>query len=396
VAPLVATVRVKARRRVGPDGRSTRTPTVRRIKPAITPVSRRTPAPGAAAVARPGTPGASRAAVTASGSASLDLLGGRPVDLQVDLGRGLVLGTPLMAAAGAFGYGVEVADLVDLPRLGAIVTRGTSLKPRSGQPAPRTAEIPAGLLLGIGVQNPGLDLVLERYATTWAGWPVPVILNLCVESAAELAEALRRLEGAAGIAGIELNLSCPNAARGGTSFGLDADAAGSLVAAARRATDLPVIAKLTAAATDVRAIARAVEDAGADVISAINTLPGLALAADRRGPALGSRYGGIAGPALRPVALRVVWEIAQVVDVPVIGIGGVAALDDVLDLLAAGASAVGVGTAALADPMLPVSLAEELADACRARGIERVSALVGTALPARAAPPSIRGAEYGR
>ena len=373
-----------------------RTPTVRRIKPAITAVTRRTPAPSPQAI--PGS-GAPRGAVPASagpGSASLDLLGGRPVALEVDLGRGLVLATPLLAAAGAFGYGVEVADLVDLPRLGAIVTRGTSLKPRSGQPAPRTAEVPAGLLLGIGVQSPGLDAVLERYATTWVRWPVPVILNLCVESAAELGEALRRIEGSTGIAAIELNLSCPNVTRGGTSFGLDADAAGSLVAAARRATDLPIIAKLTAAATDVRAIARAVEDAGADVISAINTLPGLAIAADRRGPALGSRYGGIAGPALRPVALRVVWEIAQVVDVPIIGIGGVTTLDDVLDLLAAGASAVGVGSAALADPMLPVRLADELADACRARGVDRVSALVGTALPARPAPGSTRGAEYGR
>jgi len=331
-----------------------------------------------------------------TGGPALDALGGRPVDLAVDLGRGLVLANPLLAAAGAFGYGVEVADLVDLPRLGALVTRGTTLKPRSGRPAPRTADVPAGILLGIGLQNPGIDAVIERYATTWARWTVPVILNLCLESASEAGEVLRRLEGAPGIAAIELNLSCPNVGRGGTAFGLDADTAGSLVAAVRRATDLPVIAKLTAAAAGVRAVARAVEDAGADAISAINTLPGLAIAVDRRGPALGSLYGGIAGPALKPVALRVVWEIAQVVDVPIIGIGGVTTLDDVLDLLAAGASAVGVGVAALADPMLPVRLADELADACRGRGIGRVAELVGTAVPRRAATPSTRGAEYGR
>ena len=381
---------MKARRRVGPDGRSTRTPTVRRIKPAIVAVSRRTPAPGRP-VAAASTPHAVQ-----PGSPALDALGGHPVDLAVDLGRGLVIANPLLAAAGPFGYGVEVADLVDLARLGAMVTRSTTLKARFGRPAPRTADLPAGILLGIGLQNPGIDSVLERYATTWARWPVPVILSICVESAAEAGEVLRRLEGTAGVAGIELNLSGPGPARGGTAFGLDADAAGSLVAAARRATDLPLIAKLTAAAGDIRVVARAVEDAGADAISAINTLPGLAISADRRGPALGSGYGGIAGPALKPVALRVVWEIAQVVDIPIIGIGGVTVLDDVLDLLAAGASAVGVGSAALADPMLPVRLADELADACRARGVARVADLVGTALPARTAPPSTRGAEYGR
>jgi dihydroorotate dehydrogenase (NAD+) catalytic subunit len=168
------------------------------------------------------------------------------------------------------------------------------------------------------------------------------------------------------------------------------------VAAVRRATDLPIIAKLTAAAGDVRAVARAVEDAGADAISAINTLPGLALHADRTAPALASGYGGICGPTLRPIALRVVFEVAQAVDIPVIGVGGVVTVDDALDLLAAGASAVGVGAAALADPMLPVRLADELADACRARGLEHVGGLVGTALPQKPSPPSTRGAEYAR
>ena len=183
--------------------------------------------------------------------------------------------------------------------------------------------------------------------------------------------------------------------RAGASGWTRCSASGA-VAAVRRATELPVIAKLTAAAGDVRAVARAAEEAGADAISAINTLPGLAVAADRRAPALGSTYGGVCGPALKPVALRVVYEVAQAVDIPVIGIGGVATLDDVLDLLAVGAVAVGVGVAALADPMLPVRLADELADACRARGLDDVAALVGTALPARPGPPSTRGAEYAR
>lgn len=363
------------------------TPTVRRVRPSSSAFPPRVRLPKPAIAASPAPPAAAPA---------LDALGGRPVDLEVDLGRGLVLANPVLAASGPFGYGVEVADLVDLARLGAIVTRGTSLKPRSGHPAPRLAEVPAGLLIGIGPQNPGLETVLDRYAGIWARWPVLVILNLCAESAADAGEAVRRLEGVPGVAGIELNLSCPNVGRGGTMFGLDPDAAASLVAAVRRGTDLPVIAKLTAAAVDVRAVARAVEDAGADAISAINTLPGFLPAADRRGPALGSDYGGICGPALKPIALRVVWEVAQVVDVPVIGIGGVATLDDVLDMLAAGACAVGVGVAALADPMLPVRLADELADACRERGVPAVRDLVGTALPARTAPPSTRGAEYAR
>ena len=259
----------------------------------------------------------------------------------MDLGRGLVLANPVLAASGPYGYGVEVAELVDLPRLGGLVTRGTSLKPRGGQAAPRTAEVPAGLLVGVGLQHAGLEQVLERYAGTWARWPVPVIVNLCGESASELGDAARLLDGVPGVAGVEVNLSCGGGAR---VFGLDASAAASAIGAVRRATELPVIAKLTAAAGDVRAVAKAVEDAGADAISAINTLPGLAVAADRSGPALGSVYGGISGPALKPVALRVVFEVAQAVDVPVIGIGGVATIDDVLDLLAVGAVAVGVAS----------------------------------------------------
>ena len=398
---------MKARRK-GVAANSKRTPTVRRITPAIRPVARPlAPGPNLAgpdassSAARPIAP-PPRALATRGSSAhtppepALDALGGRPVDLAVDLGRGLVLPNPVIAASGPFGYGVEVADLADLPRLGGIVTRSTSLKPRAGHPGPRMAEVPAGLLLGMGPQNPGLDAVLERYAEAWARWPVPVIVSLCADSAGELGEAVRRLEGVPGVAGLEINLSCGGGGRGGGVPGLDPDGAASYIAAARRGTDLPLIAKLTAAAGDVRAVARAVEDAGADAISAINTLPGFLPSADRRGPALGSDYGGICGPALRPIALRVVWEVAQVVDVPVIGIGGVATVDDVLDFLAVGACAVGVGVAALADSMLPVRLADELADACRARGMVSTADLVGTALPARAAVPSTRGAEYAR
>jgi dihydroorotate dehydrogenase (NAD+) catalytic subunit len=333
------------------------------------------------------------AAVEARGPA-VDPLGGRPVSLAVDLGRGLELETPILAAAGTFGYGAEYAELVDLDRGGAVVTRSVTRKPRTGNAPPRIAETPGGLLNGIGIQNPGIDAVLERYEETWRTWRVPVILNVAGGSVEDYVDVVRRIEGASGVAGVELNLACPNAARGGTLFALDVEAAASLVTAVRRATELPVIVKLSPAASDVRSIARAVEDAGADAISAVNTLPGLAVAADRAGLRLGSGYGGVSGPALRPIALRVVYEVAQGVDIPVIGIGGIGTLDDVLDFLAVGASAVAVGTAVLADPMVVVRLADELADACRERGMASVDLLVGTALPKRPANPSSRGAEY--
>ncbi|HYO42341.1 MAG TPA: dihydroorotate dehydrogenase, partial [Candidatus Limnocylindrales bacterium] len=334
---------MKPKRRAVPGIAQRRSPTVRVVKPAIRPVSRPSGTaapsggPGAGGRGSAGRPpaGASTRIELAASEPSLDALGGRPVALEVDLGGGLVLANPVIVASGPFGYGVEMADLVDIERLGGIVTRGTSLKARGGHPAPRMAEIPAGLLLGVGLQNPGIDAVLDRYGTAWARWPIPVILNLCGESTSELAEGARRLEGAPGVAAIELNLSCPNGPRG-NAFGLDPQTASNAVAAVRRACDLPLIAKLTASAPDVRAVARACEDAGADAISAINTLPGLAVAADRRGPALGSGYGGISGPALRPIALRVVYEVAQAVTVPVIGIGGIATLEDVLDMLAVG------------------------------------------------------------
>jgi dihydroorotate dehydrogenase (NAD+) catalytic subunit len=367
---------VKARKRVvtTPGVRRSgtkRTPTVRRIKPAIEPVVRARAAP--AAVASPAEH--TRASVTES------------VDLSVDLGRGLVLPNAIVAASGTFGYGVEHGEAVDVARLGGICTRGTTLKARNGNPPPRIGEAPAGLLNAVGLHNPGIDTVLDRYAATWARWPVPVVLNLCGESVGEYVELVRRLEGAPGVAGVELNLSCPNGPRGGTLFGLDPELAGSLASAVRRATDLPVIAKLTPNAPDPRAIAVAVEDAGADAISAVNTLTAVGLR-------LGIPYAGLSGPALKPVALRVVFEIAQAVEVPIIGIGGVTSLEDVIDLLAVGASAVGVGTASFADPSLGVRLVDVLAAECRSRGLTSHRALIGTALPRRPATPSSRGAEY--
>ena len=316
------------------------------------------------------------------------------VDLTVDLGRGLVLRNPLMVASGTFGYGVEYGDVVDVQGLGAICSKGTTLRSRVGNPPPRVTETPAGMLNSIGLQNPGVDAVMDKYATTWSRWSVPVIVNVAGESVEDYVEVARRLDGEPGVSGIELNISCPNVGAGGLQFALDAGAAGEVTAAVREVTDLPLMVKLSPAATDVRGIAKRVADAGADALSAVNTLPGMALDRARRRPLLGNVYGGLSGPALKPVALRVVYEVAQTVKIPIVAIGGVGSLDDVLDFLYAGAVAVQVGTAVFADPVLPLRLVDELADWCAEHGHASHRDIVGVALPSRREKPSVKGVEY--
>jgi dihydroorotate dehydrogenase (NAD+) catalytic subunit len=330
-------------------------------------------------------------------SAAVELAGTMAVDLSVDLAPsrgGLRLANPILVASGTFGYGVEYGDVVEVDRLGAICCKGTTLRPRIGNPPPRVTETPAGMLNSIGLQNPGVDAVIEKYASTWAGWRVPVIVNVAGESIADYVEVAKRLDGVPGVAGIELNISCPNVGKGGLQFAIDVDAASSVTAAVRRATDLPLLVKLSPNVADIRPIARAIAEAGADALTAINTLSGMALAPDRSRPFLGNTYGGLSGPAIKPVALRIVYEVAQTVDIPVVAIGGVTELGDVLDYLAAGAVAVQVGTAIFADPTLPVRLVDELAAECRRRGLGSYRPLVGTALPRRAGAPSAKGVEY--
>ena len=304
------------------------------------------------------------------------------------------LRNPLLVASGTFGYGVEYGDVVDVNRLGAICSKGTTLRPRVGNPPPRVTETPAGMLNSIGLQNPGVDAVLEKYADRWSGWDVPVIVNVAGESVEDYTEVARRLDGHPGVAGIELNISCPNVGAGGLQFALDAGAAAEVTASVRAATDLPLMVKLSPAATDVRGVARAIADAGADSISAINTLPGMALDRHRRRPLLGNVFGGLSGPALKPVALRVVYEVAQVVKIPIVAIGGVGSLDDVIDFLMCGASAVQVGTAVFADPVLPIKLVDELAAWCTENGYASHRDVVGAALPERRSKPSMKGGEY--
>jgi dihydroorotate dehydrogenase (NAD+) catalytic subunit len=387
---------VKAKRRVVTSatgerpGLAKRRPTVRRIKPAIVPARRRP-----ASEADLSTNGRSNGRTLTVPAAATETSGlAAPIDLAVDLGRGLRLENPILVASGTFGYGIEYGDVVEIQRLGAICCKGTTLRPRIGNPTPRVTETPGGMLNSIGLQNPGVDAVLQKYAGTWSGWRVPVIVNVAGESIADFTEVARRLDGVPGVAGIELNISCPNVGKGGIQFAIDAEAAGAVTAAVRRVTDLPLLVKLSPNVADVRPIARAIADAGADALTAINTLSGIAVAPARDRPLLGNTYGGLSGPAIKPVALRVVYEVSQVVDIPVIAIGGVTELADVLDFLAVGAVAVQVGTAIFADPTLPVRLVAELAAECRRRNLTSYAPLIGTALAKRAAPPSSKGVEY--
>jgi dihydroorotate dehydrogenase (NAD+) catalytic subunit len=303
-----------------------------------------------------------------------------------------------MVASGTFGYGIEYGDVVDVDRLGAICCKGTTLRPRIGNRPPRVTETPAGMLNSIGLQNPGVDGVIDKYAPLWAKWQVPVIVNVAGESIEDYVGVARKLDGVPGVAGIELNISCPNVGKGGLQFAVDADAAEAVTAAVRAETELPLMVKLSPNVADVRAIARAVERGGADSISAINTLSGIAVDLHGKRPLLGNVYGGVSGPAIKPIALRVVYEVAQTVGIPVVGIGGIGSLEDALEFLFVGAAAVQVGTAIFADPTVPSRIVDGLYDYCAEHGHASLADVVGQALPAagrpRAVPPSVKGVEY--
>ena len=311
------------------------------------------------------------------------------IDLQVDLAphnpRELVLRNPVIAASGCFGYGVEYAGLIDTQRLGAIVSKGVTYRSRKGARMPRLAETPAGLLNAIGLQNPGIKGVIAKYPPIWARWDVPVIVNLAGDTVGEFAEMAAMLDEVHGVAGVELNVSCPNVEAGGMFFGCDPGLAAEVTAAVRAATTLRVIVKLTPNVTDVAAVARAVGDAGADALSLINTLLGLAIDVRRRRPVLGNVTGGLSGPAVKPVALRMVYQVAAAVDVPIIGLGGITGLDDALEFLMAGASAVQVGTATFADPGTMTRIVDDLAAWLAREGLTSVRGIVGVANAGRGA-----------
>ena len=308
------------------------------------------------------------------------------VDLRVDLGRGLRLRSPLMVASGTFGYGFDSAQ-VDRSALGAIVTKGTTRRPREGNPPGRIAETPSGMLNAIGLQNPGVDRVADEYAPVWSSWDLPVIVNVAGDSVDEYASVARRLDSVSGIAGLELNISCPNVVNG-LQFGVDPDLAAQLTASVRRVTRLPLIVKLTPNVSDIVRIGRAVEAAGADVVSAINTYVGMAIDTRQRRPLLARGSGGLSGPAIKPLALHAVWELAEELRIPVIGIGGITTAADALEFLLAGAAAVQLGTVNYVRPQAAREIHDGITDYIEANGFRQLKQLP---LRQRAVSVNVRG-----
>ena len=308
------------------------------------------------------------------------------VDLSVEAARGLRLKNPVMTASGTFGQGVEYAELIDVARLGAIVNKGTTPAARPGNPQYRIAETPSGILNSIGLENPGAVEVARKYGKAWAELGVAVIVNVAGYSVDDYVYVVHEMTGTPGVVAYEINVSCPNV-KGGMLFGCDPDLAAEVTRAVKAETDLPVIVKLTPNAPDVVAVARACEEAGADALTAINTVLGMRIDTHRRRPILGTGSGGLSGPAIRPIAVHITYQVAQAVGIPIVGAGGITNAQDALEFLMAGASSVQVGTATFADPLAPLRVIEGLAAYVSERGLSSIRDVIGAALPARTGMP---------
>ena len=296
---------------------------------------------------------------------------------QVHIGRGLTIKNPVMTASGTFGYGTEYEDFINLNRLGGILVKGTTLHPRQGNPYPRMAETPSGMLNAVGLQNKGVDYFCEHIYPKIRGYETAMIVNVSgsqVEDYIETAEKINALED---IPAIELNISCPNVKEGGMAFGVTCAGAASVVRAVRTVYDKTLIVKLSPNVTDITEIARAVEAEGADSISMINTLLGMAIDAEKRRPVLSTITGGLSGPAVKPIALRMVWQTSQAVKVPIIGMGGIASATDAIEFLLAGASAVEVGTYNFVDPAVTTQIVDGIEDYMLRHGITDIQDLIG-------------------
>ena len=300
---------------------------------------------------------------------------------------GIRLKNPLIAASGTFGYGVEYEGILDLATLGGLVSKGLYMEPRDGCPTPRIAETPSGLLNAIGLQGVGVRAFVKDVLPRLARHDTAVLVNVCGDTVDEYAEVTRVLDGAPGVAGVEINISCPNVKKGGMAFGGDPRMTSEVVAAVRKATRLPVVPKLSPNVADITVFARAAEEAGADALSCINTLLGLAIDVETRRPKLAFGTGGLSGPAIRPVAVRMTWQVARAVKIPVIGIGGIGEAADVLEFMIAGARAVQIGTANFVDPGVYDRILAGLRAYLERHGIGDVNQLVGT-LDFPGAPPS--------
>jgi dihydroorotate dehydrogenase (NAD+) catalytic subunit len=305
------------------------------------------------------------------------------VDLAPSNPRELRLANPVIAASGCFGYGLEYSQIIDVQRLGAFVSKGITPRARQGNPMPRIVETPAGMLNAIGLQNPGIHGFIKKYPPIWENWQAPAIVNISAESVEDYAMMASLLDETPGVAAIEINISCPNIARGGYCFGWDPDMSADVTHAVKRATTLPVMVKLSPGATDIVSIAQAVEEAGADSISLINTLVGMSIDARTRQPVLANITGGLSGPAIKPVALRMVYQVAAAVRVPVIGMGGINGLSDALEFFMAGASAIQIGTSIFVQPGMLIKLIDDLDAWLLDQGVSSISEIVGVAHPHR-------------
>ncbi|MHB1341120.1 MAG: dihydroorotate dehydrogenase [Coriobacteriia bacterium] len=298
------------------------------------------------------------------------------VDMSVRVGP-LSLRSPVMTGSGTFAAGREYADFVDLSRLGAVVTKGVSMVPWAGNPSPRIAETASGMLNSIGLQNPGVEVFVAKDLAWLATQDVPVIVNLVGHSVAEYVAVAERLSAESAVSGFELNISCPNVDEGGLAFGTTCAAAADVTRAVRAATALPLIVKLSPNVTDIAEIARSVEAEGADALSLINTLLGMQIDTRTWRPTLARGVGGLSGPAIKPVAVRMVWQVANAVGIPVIGMGGIMCAEDAVEFMLAGASAIAVGTANFVDPTATMKITDGIESYCRERGIGRVAELTG-------------------
>jgi dihydroorotate dehydrogenase (NAD+) catalytic subunit len=283
-----------------------------------------------------------------------------------------------MTASGTFGYGTEYAELFDIQKLGAIVCKGTTLKPRGGNPQPRLVETAAGVLNSVGLENIGIDALVRDKAPIWSGWSIPVVVNIAGENVEEYAELARRLDGVDGISGLEVNISCPNV-NGGIELGVDTHLAAEVTRVVKGETSLPVIVKLSPSVTDIGEIAIGAVKGGADALCVANTLTGMAIDVGQRKPILGNIWGGLSGPAIKPVALYMVYRVARAAKIPIIGCGGISSARDALEFIMAGASAIQVGTATLSNPRTALEVLEGIEEFMEGNGVRDIAQLVGAA-----------------
>lgn len=286
---------------------------------------------------------------------------------------------PVMTASGTFGYGMEYEHFFDIQKLGAIVCKGTTPEPRDGNPQPRLAETAHGMLNSIGLQNIGVDALIKEKTPIWAGWKVPVIVNIAGRTIDDYAALAAKLDKAAGVAGLEVNISCPNVKAGGAEFGANPESAAKVTAAVRKATSLPVIVKLTPNTAEIVHIAQDVAAAGADALCLINTVRGMEIDVKTHKPLLGNGYGGLSGPAIKPVALFMVYEVFKSVNVPIVGCGGITNARDAIEFIMAGASAVQVGTASFTNPRAPMDVLEGIQSYLQKEKIQDIHELIGAA-----------------